>query len=158
MTICCEDRRLIFDQERRCSVAVATLKRISVSMHFFVHAYCVMPDHVHVLVEGETPASNLIQFIALWKQMTGYLFRKELPKRFWQRRFYDHALRKATDSEGVAWYIWMNPVRKGVVLAPQEYPFSGSFTIDWPRNAPSEVKWLPPWKAEEGRAKARPYI
>jgi hypothetical protein len=43
----------------------------------------------------------------------------------------------------------MNPVRKGMVAEPEQYPFSGSFTVEWPKLAPADTKWLPPWKTEE---------
>jgi putative transposase len=105
-----------------------------------------MPDHVHFLLEGISPGSNLMRFVRHWKQQTGYLFRNDLPKGFWQRRFYDHILRSGESPESVAWYIWMNPVRKEIVAEPHQYPFSGSFTFDWPQvNAPAHV-WSPSWK------------
>jgi hypothetical protein len=91
-----------------------------------------------------------VKFVAQWKQLTGFLFRCELPSRFWQRRFYDHILRKPKDSEAVVWYIWMNPVRKGIVEQPHEYPFSGSFTVEWPKISAPAIQWLPPWKNAAG--------
>ena len=146
VTICCEDRVPIFRDTKRCSVAIDSLRRTSTAMHFLVPAFCLMPDHAHFLVEGISPGSNLVKFVNQWKQQTGYLFRHELHKGFWQRRFYDHILRSADGTESVAWYIWMNPVRKGLVAEPQQYPFSGSFTAEWPRmNALAKV-WEPPWK------------
>ena len=146
ITVCAEERRPIFLDGNRANISIEALKRISQSMHFLVHAFCIMPDHVHFLVDAKNASSNLIRFVAQWKQLTGYLFRHELPRRFWQRRFYDHVLRKAEQSDSVAWYIWMNPVRKGMVTEPQQYPFSGSFTVDWPKVSAPAVSWLPPWK------------
>lgn len=141
----------IFRDANRATIAVESLKRISYSTNILVHAFCVMQDHVHLLVEGKTSASDVVKFVALWKQSTGYLFRRELPTRFWQRRFYDHVLRRAEDSESVAWYIWMNPVRKGLAADPREYPFSGSFTLEWPRGEPVGKAWVPPWKTNTRR-------
>ena len=148
VTICCENRLVIFQNAGRSSAAVEALRRTSQLMHFLVHAFCLMPDHAHFLVEGTTPGSDLVRFVAQWKQQTGYLFRNELPKGFWQRRFYDHVLRSDDAPESVAWYIWMNPVRKGIVAEPRQYPFSGSFTVEWPKvNVPAKV-WNPPWKTQ----------
>jgi putative transposase len=147
LTICAERWRPIFQSPARANLAIQELRKITERMDIFVHAFCVMPDHVHLLAEGKTANSDVVRFVAQWKQSTGYLFRHELPPRFWQRQFYDHVLRKAADSEAVAWYIWMNPVRKGIVAEPGMYPFSGSFTVDWPRTAPSGEAWMPPWKA-----------
>jgi putative transposase len=147
VTICCEHRRPIFQDANRGRIAVETLKRVSESMQFSVHAFCIMPDHAHLIAEGQIVTSNLVKFVAQWKQLTGYLFRDELPPRFWQRRFYDHVLRHAEDCDSVAWYIWMNPVRKGIVTEPSQYPFSGSFTVEWPKVSAPSVEWLPPWKS-----------
>lgn len=150
VTICAEQRRPIFRERGRAKIAVEALRKVADRMHMFIHAFCVMPDHVHILVEGKNTDSDLVKFVTQWKQSTGYIFRHDLPPRFWQRRFYDHVLRRAADSESVAWYIWMNPVRKGIVREPQAYPFSGSFTVEWPKAMPSEPTWVPPWKSAAG--------
>ncbi len=42
---------------------------------FAVLAYCFMPDHVHLLLEGTSPTSDLPRLIARWKQKTGYAHR-----------------------------------------------------------------------------------
>jgi putative transposase len=154
VTICCEDRIAIFQDPKRCRVAIDSLRRTSQAMQFLVHAFCLMPDHVHLLVEGISPGSDLVRFVSQWKQQAGYLFRKELRKGFWQRRFYDHILRSGEAVDAVAWYIGMNPVRKGIVLRPHEYPFSGSFTTEWPKVCAPARAWNPPWKVGEGAKRA----
>jgi putative transposase len=151
VTICAEDRQPIFQVPTRAQAAINELKRAADRMSFLVHSFCLMPDHAHFLVEGMTPQSDLVKLVAQWKQTTGYLFRHELPRRSWQRRFYDHVLRRPEDSEAVAWYIWMNPVRKGIVTEPQMYPFSGSFTVEWSKKVSPTETWLPPWKPEGTR-------
>jgi putative transposase len=150
ITVCAEERRCIFQDSARATAVITELRKVAARMNVLVHAFCVMPDHVHILVEGKTPTTDLVRFVAQWKQGTGYMFRRDLPPRFWQRRFHDHVLRRPQDSESVAWYIWMNPVRKGIVAEPQSYPFSGSFTVEWPKSAPVEPTWLPPWKSVAG--------
>lgn len=150
ITICAEERRKIFRNVTRANVVIAQLKRVASRMNVLVHAFCIMPDHAHILVEGKTPNTDMVKFVKQWKQGTGFVLRHELPPRFWQRRFHDHVLRRAADSESVAWYIWMNPVRKGIVVEPQAYPFSGSFTVEWPKAMPSEQNWVPPWKPAAG--------
>jgi putative transposase len=153
ITLCTQDRIPIFHDARRCRMAIDALRIVANRLKFIIHAYCLMPDHTHLLVEGQTPSSNLLRFVLQWKQLTGYLFRRELPPRFWQRRFYDHILRHAEDSEAVAWYIWKNPVRKGMVEKPELYPFSGSFTLDWPKVfSPPSCAWTPPWKEQSAAA------
>lgn len=150
LTICAEELRSIFKDSARAKATIEELRKVADRMKVLVHAFCVMPDHVHILVEGQTPNTDVVKFVTQWKQGTGYMFRHELPPRFWQRRFYDHVLRHPEDSESVAWYIWMSPVRKGMVTEPRAYPFSGSFTVEWPRSVPREQTWVPPWKLAAG--------
>src|SRR5256885_9023335 len=151
ITICCQDRLPIFKHVVRAKIAVEALRRISVSQKFLVHAFCIMPNHVHLLLEGTSAGADVVRFVARWKQFTGYAFREQLPPRFWQRRFHDYVLRKADESDAVAWYIWMNPVRKGIVVGPEQYPFSGSFTVEWPKVAHPEKEWVPSWKNVRAR-------
>jgi putative transposase len=146
VTICCENRLMFFRDESRSQAAIDALRRVSQSMQFLVHAFCFMPDHVHLLLEGTAAGSDVLRFVAQWKQQTGYLFRNDVPKGLWQRRFYDHILRSDDLPALVAWYIWMNPVRRGMVAEPHEYPFSGSCTEKWPKMAVPAKLWNPPWK------------
>jgi REP element-mobilizing transposase RayT len=82
-----------------------------------------MPDHIHLLIAPKS--GNLMDVISSWKKFTGTLLRKggsEGP--FWQRGFYDHALRKEEDLARTAEYMVINPVRSGLVEVWEEYQFS----------------------------------
>jgi hypothetical protein len=46
----------------------------------------------------------------------------------------------------VAWYIFNNPVRKGLVMDLRHWPHSGSSMFDWKRLAAPVQPFLPPWK------------
>ncbi|HUU56658.1 MAG TPA: transposase, partial [bacterium] len=92
-----------------------------------------MPDHVHLLVEGNEEA-DLIKFVREFKQRTAYNYKKATGRTLWQRSFYDRILRGDEGTQAVACYIWNNPVRKGVAASALEYPFIGSFVVsvaDW---------------------------
>jgi len=105
-----------------------------------------MPNHLHILVEGQSTECNLRAYMTKLKQKTGYSLRGPVDGTLWQSRYYDHILRKAEDSDSIAWYIWMNPVRQGLVNKPEEYPFSGSCTVAWPPDGKKPDEWVPPWK------------
>jgi len=105
-----------------------------------------MPDHFHVLVEGIAPDSDLLLFIRNFKQQSTRAFSGGNGVPLWQKKFYDHILRTKDSPEAVAWYIWMNPVRKGLCAQPDQYPYSGSLTRDWKKCVqPAEI-WVPAWK------------
>lgn len=63
----------------------------------------------------------------------------------WQKGFYEHLLRPVDSLESVAWYIWLNPVRRGIVCKPEDFEHSGSFTgmkipTSWQKSS-----LQPPW-------------
>ena len=92
-----------------------------------LYAWCIMPDHVHLLVEDD----DIISFVRLFKGRLVPKARALLPhQKLWQRSFYDHIVRSSESVMDVAAYIFENPVRRGLVSLPHEYPFVGSEV--WP--------------------------
>jgi REP element-mobilizing transposase RayT len=85
-----------------------------------------MPDHVHLLVEGLSDASNALTFIDRAKQYSGYYFKQAFCTRLWQRYGFEHTLRNDEVALSVARYILDNPIRAGLVQRVQDYPFCGS--------------------------------
>src|SRR5713226_8641722 len=75
VTICCEKRRKIFANPSNAITLLDDLKSVSQKNNFLLHAYCVMPDHVHILVEGQSINSDLRVYITKLKQRTGYSIR-----------------------------------------------------------------------------------
>ncbi len=95
-----------------------------------VLAYCLMPDHVHLLLRLGEKAS-LPAFVRGWKSRCyGESLRRGQLTSFWQRSFYDHALRKEEDLRQVALYILANPVRRGLAMDFRDYPLCGSLAFD----------------------------
>lgn len=146
VTICCAARRPLFADADRAAWIVDELRQQAAAHEFAVHAYCAMPDHLHVLVMGLGPASHLLPFVKSLKQKTGYEFRKQFRRDLWQKTFYDHILRQDDSIDRVAGYIWLNPVRQGICGDPREYAYSGSFAIDWTKGMAPVGEWVPPWK------------
>lgn len=122
---------------------VEILELVSNNFSFLVHAYCFMPDHLHLLVEGKDENADLKRFVKFYKQKTGYIYRKDYGNPLWQVNYYEHVLRKGEETEAVAKYIWGNPVRKGIVEDYRDYPYSGSLTLGNPKGLLA-VTNLPP--------------
>lgn len=92
-----------------------------------LHVYCVMPDHVHVLLTPRDGA-NVVRFVqAVKSRATRAHWALGGEGRLWQRGFYDHVLRREESTPRIAEYILANPVRAGLVEDPRAYPFSRSF-------------------------------
>jgi putative transposase len=146
VTLCCEGRRPVFSESERAQNLIECLKTTAERYRFGVHAFCVMPDHFHALVEGIEPESDLLLFVRTFKQTSSRDFSKESGGPLWQKKFYDHILRPKDSPEAVSWYIWMNPVRKGLCSRPIQYPYPGSFTEPWERKVQPQQLWVPTWK------------
>ena len=148
ITLCCSGRRAFFAEPANATWLARELREKSDLHHFAVNAYCVMPDHVHALIRGMELTSDLFVFVERFKQKTGYEFRKKFRCALWQKKFHDHILRSDDPAKSVALYIWMNPVRAGLCAEPQEYPFNGSFVMDWKKLISPATLWTPSWKSK----------
>lgn len=146
VTICCHENRPVFVDARRANRLIETLRQQAAANQFAVHAFCVMPDHFHALVLGLDEASDLLLFVRRIKLATTREFCRASKRSLWQKKFYDHVLRPGDSPERVATYIWMNPVRKGLCRSVSEYPYCGSFVLDWKEPPAAVQPWLPPWK------------
>lgn len=123
ITICTANRQDIFHNHNLATQLIDTLGSDFIAERTDILAYCLMPDHIHLLIAPKS--GNLIDIISAWKKFTGNLLRKsEFEGPFWQRGFYDHALRTEEDLAKTAEYMVMNPVRSGLVVDWEEYRFS----------------------------------
>jgi len=144
VTICCSGRRPIFSDPAACQWLTEILRSESAARNFAVHAYCVMPDHVHFLAEGICPSSSLLVLVKALKIKTSRAHAQMTEQPLWQKKFYDHIVRPHESIGSIAWYVWMNPVRKGLARVVGEYPFAGSFTQLSFQIAASSHFWCPP--------------
>jgi putative transposase len=150
ITMCCFDRRKIFQDPQRCLWLLDVFRRESAARDFAIPAYCVMPDHFHFLAGGLRSSSDLLHFMKSFKLKTSRAYQRQTSRVLWQKKFFDHILRPDESPESVAWYIWLNPVRKGLSAEAGLYPFAGSFTSLWQCRNPDSGKWSPPARAEPG--------
>ena len=99
---------------------------------WLVGYYLLMPDHLHLLVEGINEHSDLKKFMKDFKQRTGYWYTHEessIGNKLWQPGYYEHVLRKEEDTPEVLRYILNNPVRKRLVAHYLDYHYSGSLAM-----------------------------
>lgn len=87
-----------------------------------VYAYCLMPDHLHLLV---SPAIDGRSVLDMLRRFKGASTRVAWPfvgtARLWQPRYFDRVLRSDEAVEKVAQYILDNPVRRGMVATQSDY-------------------------------------
>jgi REP element-mobilizing transposase RayT len=99
-------------------------------------AWCIMPNHVHVLMETFAPIARIVQG---WKSVTARwaLARNEelglgIPdsKRLWMRDYWDRYLRNDGHFESVVLYIHQNPVNAGLCERAEDWPWSSAGNAD----------------------------
>ena len=113
-----------FESTTLVNLCLGSLKDASSKYGFRALAFCFMPDYLHLLVAGENE-SSLGDFARLFKQLTGYRFKRDYGAYLWQISYYDHVVRREEQVDSIANYIWDNPVRAGLVMNRLDYPFSG---------------------------------
>ena len=111
-----------------------------------VLAYCVMPDHVHILLEGASETADLRDAVARWKQRTGYDWRIRYGTRLWQPGYHDRVLREGDDTRAVVRYVLQDPVRAGLVRTVGEYAWLGSSRYAIAELEMHAGEWSPSWK------------
>ena len=130
LTFCTDRRRNLFTSSDPVNLVLAQIVRAATENHFAIIAYCFMPDHVHLLVEGLTDASDGKRFIARSKQYSGFYYSKRYNEVLWQRYGFEHVLRDDEITLVVARYILENPVRAGLAERVEDYPFVGSLMYE----------------------------
>jgi REP element-mobilizing transposase RayT len=94
--------------------------------HYKLYAFVVMANHVHVLIHPHVDPSRLLKSLkgATARQANKLLGRTGEP--FWQKESYDHWVRDQAEFERIRVYIENNPVKAGLVKAPEQYQWSSA--------------------------------
>ena len=91
-----------------------------------VFVYCLMPDHLHLLVSPCEEGVSALQFVHRFKgRTTNESWRLGWQGKLWQPRHYDHVVRRDEDLAAIALYVVQNPVRKRLVESAEDWPWSG---------------------------------
>jgi putative transposase len=125
LTVCVHGRRRSLSDPALFSAILLQIRRAADANDFHLLAYCFMPDHLHLVVEGRSPAADLHRFVKAWKQKTGFDYAKQTGSRLWQVGFFDHVLRSNESTARHVAYILANPVRAGLARTVGEYPYAG---------------------------------
>jgi REP element-mobilizing transposase RayT len=119
---------------------------------YALYAWCVMANHVHVLLKPFWDFSKVMQGIKGYTahQING--LHGARGRIFWQDESFDHWARDEEEMMRIIQYIENNPVAAGLCTQPEEWPWSSArFRASWPEGQPFQAdvltKWLSGWKA-----------
>ena len=105
---------------------------------FKIHAYCLMGNHFHFLIQlSDSPLSKIMQSM---QQRYAIYFNRTYHSQghVFQANYYSRTVGNSNDFLNVSKYIHMNPVAAGLVTNPQDYQWSSyaTFSNHSPRNHP----------------------
>jgi putative transposase len=105
---------------------ISSLNWLRINRGLKIYSYCLMPDHLHLLLELPDGPDTLGTMIGAFKRFTAReSWKHGLSGALWQPRFHDRILRDTEKLRTVGTYILANPVRKGLVRDEQDYEYSG---------------------------------
>jgi REP element-mobilizing transposase RayT len=128
-TVCADQRGTWCTQDS----VYALLHEVWADAHnrWLVGDFLLMPDHVHFFATPKDgPWVEVERWTAFWKDQ----FSKRTPNASWrwQRRIFHHRLRSEREYLDKVTYMRQNPVRAGLVHAPESWEWQGRI---------HEVRW-----------------
>ncbi len=102
------------------------------SQRYDLHAWCVMPNHIHVVytARGEHTPKDIHHS---WKSYTAHRANKILNDSgaFWESEAFDHLIRSVEDLEWFIEYTENNPVVAGLCARPEDWLWTSARKSNW---------------------------
>jgi putative transposase len=137
-----------------------TVAQVKKSYPFIIHAWVVLPEHLHCVIELPERDAD---FKTRW-MLIKMLFSKAIPKTetrsairikrrergIWQRRYWEHLIKDEADFAAHVDYVHINPVKHGLVKNVVDWPYStfhrlvkaGVYPHDWAGSSESDLDGL----------------
>jgi putative transposase len=119
------NRRVVFQTPGDYSSYLDSLQELKPMFGIGIQAYCLMPNHVHLLIEPQS-AEGMARFM---KRVAGRHSarinrRENLTGGLWEGRYYSSVVARDAYWQECHRYIELNPVRAALVADPGEYRWS----------------------------------
>jgi putative transposase len=126
--------------KRAKDLFVRELARVRKEYRFALIGYVVMPEHVHLIL-SKPPDAEIATVLKMLKQRVSWKMRQKNKmeaagqlrlhfggegelRSFWQARYYDFNVYTRKKLREKLWYVHANPVMRGLVLNPGDWPWS----------------------------------
>jgi REP-associated tyrosine transposase len=115
---CYLPKEIPFSTTGNAELLISTILRYKRQGRFFLHAFAVVPEHLHVVI---TPSNGqtLERCVQCIKGGFSSAVRKQFRGEVWQAGFYEHRIRDAEDFRGQVEYVARNPEPRYL----KAYPF-----------------------------------
>ena len=143
LTFCCWNKLPLLADDGAKEIVVDHLTLSKDRLGFVLYAWVVMPDHVHALIHPDVTVASVRRILSAFKTRTARLLLgrirdvgdpvlKVLIDRTGGHHFwmpgggYDRNIHSREEFYEKADYIEQNPVRRGMVQRPEDYPWSSA--------------------------------
>ena len=130
-TINTEDKQPLLLGDTVCEITRTALAESFQLHHGHAAVFVFMPEHLHLIVSGQGPESDLLALMKDFKQKTTFRARNAGLVFGWQKDFYDHLIRAREDYGAQVHYLLRNPVRRGLVAHWEHWPHRGVLGQTW---------------------------
>jgi len=138
ITTSCYQRRPLLSNPHDRDLFLEILEQVRRRFHFVVVGYVVMPEHVHMLLSEPQRDNSSVVMAALSRALRDVcclivarcpdhcgLWSAALQRgHIWQPRFYDFVVFSEKKRIEKLRYMHRNPVKRGLVLEPQQWAWS----------------------------------
>ena len=115
------NRQTLFYNDKDCRTFIKYLKAIKAESPFILYAYCLMKNHVHLLIrESETPLETIMKRIGI-KYARYFNSRYKRCGHVFQDRFKSENVEDERYFQTVYRYILRNPAKAGICAEPGDY-------------------------------------
>ena len=130
VTLTTHARRPIFHISRVAELFISTLFHYRIQGHYKLHAYLVLPDHVHlILTPHAMPLAHAVNLIQL-----GFVHRIDSKIPIWESTYAAYSIGSVRDLATVRGYLHQVPVRAHLTPTAELYPYSSAY-----RTIPAQV-------------------
>lgn len=120
-------RTKIFDTPNKLDILLGIIRQVQRNKPFELLAYCLIPDHTHLLIRLPEEDSDFSIRIREIKRLTTLWIKHETSENvdhIWQDKFWEHTIRDEKDLLRHFDYIHYNPVKHNLTKSFDEWKWS----------------------------------
>lgn len=118
------NRQLVFEAPAEYRAFLNVLKEVAEVSHFSLHAYAIMGNHVHLLIETPDEDISIVMKRILLRFSLRYNGVNQRVGHLWQNRYFSEPVEDLAGLRKVFRYIHRNPIKAGLEKQLGMYPWT----------------------------------
>lgn len=126
ITTTCFEKRPYLSEPEKANICLKMIDKLRGRGVWWISEFVIMPDHVHLIISPQKSVGYCLQE---FKKSTARLINicdHIRDRKIWMEEYYERVIRDDREYSETLDYIWYNPVKKGIVLHPEDFPFSSA--------------------------------